>query len=56
MLLVHLANAFEDLDRFLLGRFIHHDGLETAFQCRISLNMFAVFVQGSGADHLQLAA
>ena len=56
VLLVALAQALEDRDRFLGAGRINRDGLETAFQGAILLNVLAVFVKGGGADALQLAA
>ncbi len=40
---------------FGVGR-IHHDGLETAFQGRVLLDILAVFVDGGGTDALELAS
>ena len=53
MVFVALADALEDLDRFLDGRFAHLHGLETPLQGRVALNVFAVFVQCGRADDLQ---
>jgi hypothetical protein len=52
---VGLANALEDLNRFLNRGFIDHDGLKTPFQGGVAFDVFAVFVQGGCADDLQLA-
>ncbi len=50
VLLVHLADALEDLDRLFHGGLIHHDRLEAAFQGGIGFDMFAIFIQRGGAD------
>ena len=37
-----------------LGRLFDRNRLETPFQCRILFNVFSVFRQSGGSDHLQL--
>ncbi len=56
VVLVHLADAPQDLDRLVHGGFVHHDGLEAALQGGVRFDMLAILVQRGGADDLQLAA
>ncbi len=53
--LVGVAEPLEDLDGLLDGGFGHHDGLETAFQGGVLLDVLAVLVDGGGADHAEVA-
>ena len=54
--LVAGAQALEDFNGFLNGRLAHENALEAAFQGGIFFDELAVFVQRSGADHLEFAA
>ena len=54
--LVALLQAAQDRDGVLDGRLVHHDRLETAFQCRVFLDILAVLVEGRRADAVQLTA
>ena len=56
VLLVALLDAFEDLDGVLDRGFFHQDGLEAAFECRITLDVLAELVERRSADGLQFAA
>ena len=56
MLLVFVAEALQNLDGVLNGRRLDLDGLETAFQRGVLLDVFAIFVQRGRADALHLAA
>ena len=56
VLLVHLADALQDLDRLLDRRLVDHDGLEAALQGGVGFDVLAVFVQRGRADALQFAA
>ena len=56
MLLVFGAQALENQDGFLDRRRLDLDGLETAFQRGVLLDVFAVFVERGRADALHLAA
>src|SRR4051794_14694061 len=56
VLLVALADAEQDLDGLLERRLLDHDGLETALQRRVLLDVLAVLVERRGADALKLAA
>ena len=53
---VTLADAFENLNRFLDGRFAHNDRLEAALKRCVPLNMLAVFVERRCSDRLNLTA
>ncbi len=56
VLLVALLDVVQDLDRFFdRGRLDHHL-LEAAFQCAILFYVLSVFVQGRGANALDLSA
>ena len=52
VLLVALADAHQDLDGLLEGRFLDHDRLEAALQGRVPFDVLAVLVQRRGADAL----
>ena len=54
--LVALFQAAQNGDRILNRRLGDHDGLETAFQRRVLLDIFAILVQRRRADAMQLAA
>ena len=54
--LVLIAHTLENLHGEVLGRLVHLNWLEAAFQCGVLLNVLAVLVQGGGTDGLQLAA
>ena len=54
--LVLIAHTLENLHGELLGRLVHLNWLEAAFQCGVLLNVLAVLVQGGGANGLQLTA
>ena len=56
MHLVPLFQAAQDRDRVLDGRLVDQHLLETPFQCRVLLDVLAVFVQCGGADAVQLTA
>ena len=56
MLLVALADALQDVDRLLQGRLFDHDLLEAPLEGRVALDVLPEFVQGGGADALELAA
>ena len=49
-------DALQHLDGVVEGRLLHLDGLETAFQRGILLDILAVFRKGGGADDLHLSA
>ena len=53
---VLLLQAAQNRDRVLDRRLIDEDGLEAPRQRGVLLDIFAVFVQGGGADAMQLAA
>ena len=53
---VAVAEAAEDPEGFLLVGRIDHDGLEAAFEGSVLFHVLPVFVQGGGADALDLAA
>ncbi|MNZ90104.1 hypothetical protein D3C78_1090580 [compost metagenome] len=44
----------KDLNRFIHGWLIDRNRLETTFQCRILLNIFAIFIKRCSTDTLQL--
>ncbi len=48
--------AHAEWNRILNRRLGDHDGLETAFQRRVLLDIFAILVQRRRADAMQLAA
>ena len=54
--LVLITHTLENLHGEVLGRLVHLNWLEAAFQCGVLLNVLAVLVQGGGTDGLQLAA
>ena len=56
VLLVALADAQQDVDGLLERRLLDHDRLEAPLERRVALDVLAVFVEGRGADALQLAA
>ena len=49
---VVLCNAVQHLNGFVYGRLIDRYRLETAFQCRILFDIFAVFFKGGGTNNL----
>ena len=53
--LVAFLQATQDGNGVLHGRLIDHNRLETTFQCRILLDVLAVFVQRCRTDAVQLA-
>ena len=54
--LVAVAQPLEDLDRLGDGGLAHLDGLETALERRVLLDVLAVLVERGRTDRLQLAA
>ena len=54
--LVFLLQPAQDRDRILDRRLGHEDRLETAGECRVLLDMLAIFVERRRADAMQLAA
>ena len=54
--LIVLLDALEYGERVLDGGLVHHDRLEPALQRRVLFNIFPVFVERCGADHLDFAA
>jgi len=56
MFFVRLADAAQNLNGLFLGGFFHHNRLEAPLQGGVAFDVFAVLVQGGGANHLQLAA
>ncbi len=56
VVLVFLAEALEDLDRLVDGRWFHDHGLEPTLERAVLLDVLAVLVQRGRADALQLAA
>ena len=56
VLLVIDADALDDLDRIQQGRLLDLDGLETALERGIFLDIFAVLGKGGRADDLHLTA
>ena len=56
MLLVFVAQALQNQNRFLDGRRLDFDGLEAAFERGVLLDVFAIFVERGRADALHLAA
>ena len=55
MVLISLLQAPQDGDGLRRSRLIHHDHLETSFQCLVGLEIFLIFVQCCGTDRPQLA-
>ncbi len=55
VLLVALAQAFEDLHGLFRGRLFDPDLLEAALQGRVAFEVLAVLVEGGRADRLDLA-
>ena len=55
VLFVSPADTLEDIDGFILGGFFHQHGLEAALERGIRFDVFAVFIQRGGANHLQFA-
>ena len=53
--LVFALQAAKDLDGVLDGGFLDFDDLEAAFESGVLLDVFAILVEGGGADALQLA-
>ncbi|MNW59438.1 hypothetical protein D3C74_373540 [compost metagenome] len=51
---ITVTQSVKDLHRFLRRRLIHRNRLETALQSCVFFNIFAVFVQSSGTNALQL--
>ena len=51
-----MFDSAQHIDRFFHGRFVDGNGLETAFQRAVLLDILPVFVQGGGADDLHLSA
>src|SRR3989441_893989 len=56
MRLVAVAQAAQDLHRVVDRRLVDADLLEAPLQCRVALEVLAVFVERRRADRLQLAA
>ena len=56
MLFVFGPETFEDQDRLFDGRRLDFDGLESAFESGILLDVFAILVERRGADALHLTA
>ena len=54
--LVALLEAAQDGDRVLDGGLVDHDRLEAALQGGVLFDVLGVFVQGRGADAVQLPA
>ena len=54
--LIALFQATQDGDGILHRGLLHHNGLETAFQSGVFLDILAVLVQGGGANAVQLTA
>ena len=55
-LLIVVGDAPQNLQRVLHVGLVDGDGLETALESRVLLDMLAVFIEGGGADDLNLAA
>ena len=53
---VALLQAAQDADGVFHAGLFHQHRLEAALEGRVFFDMLAVFVQGGGADHVQLAA
>ncbi len=53
---VALAQAAQDLDRFVDARLFDHDRLEAALERGVGLDVLAILVERRGADALQIAA
>ena len=51
---VFFLQSFQDLQAVRLRRLFHIYRLETPFQSRVLFNIFPIFRQGGGPDHLQL--
>src|SRR3972149_6550510 len=56
MFLVGSAHAAQNSNGLFHGGLVHQDGLETALQSGVALDVLAIFVQRGCADHLQFAA
>ena len=56
MLFVALTQSSENLNGVLNRRFSNHDGLEASFKGSITLNVFAVLIEGGGSDALKFAS
>src|SRR3989442_1571699 len=54
--LVALAQSAQDADRVFYRRLVDQHGLEAPFECRVLLNVLAIFVQGGRANRTQLTA
>ena len=54
VIFVSFLQAAQDLDRVLNRRFTHHHRLEAPLKGGIPFDVFAVFIQGGGANALQL--
>lgn len=54
--LVAFLEAAEDGDGVFDGGFSDHDGLEAAFEGGVFLDVFAVFIEGGGANGVEFAA
>ena len=54
--LIVFFDAVDHLHRLVDGRFLHLNRLEAALQCGVLFDVFAVFVEGSGADYLDFPA
>ena len=54
--LVAIAQAAKNLRRLFLGRGIDDDLLEATFQGAVLFDVLAVFIEGGGANALNLAA
>ena len=55
VLFVAWSDSLEDLDRVILGGFVDHHALETAFKCGVLLDGLVVFLQCRCADDLYFA-
>ena len=55
MFFVFLSQSFEDLDGLLIGRLLHIDRLEAAFQCSVFFKMLPVLVQRGCTNDLHFA-
>src|SRR6267378_623857 len=56
MVLVPRTDAEKDCDGLLNRGLLDHDGLESALQSCVALDVLAEFVEGRGADALELPA
>ena len=54
--LVPLLQTTQNCNGILHRRLRHHHGLEAALQCSVLFNVFAVLIEGGGADAVQLTA